>query len=74
MELRAQAVCCCLVGVYPPKRPNGSIIRKYPIEANQFLYQFDDKEAVAFFDSWHAGQVGYFDKPATRELEAFVIL
>jgi len=47
---------------------------EYPREANQFLHQFDAKEAVAFFHSWNAGQVGYFDKPATRELEAFVTL
>ena len=69
MELRAQAVRCCLVGVYPLKHPC-----QFPEEVHHFVHQFDAKEAVAFFHSWHAGQVGYFDKPATRELEAFVTL
>lgn len=72
MELRAQAVRCCLAGVFPPMHLNGST--KWAEEVYQLVHQFDGKEAVAFFHSWHAGQVGYFDKPATRELEAFVIL
>lgn len=74
MELPAQAVRCRLQGVFPPRNPDGSFGSEFPQTALDFMRRFDGKPAAAYFHEWSAGQVGYFAKPALRELQASVIL
>ena len=74
MELPAQAVRCRLQGVFPPRNPDGSFGSTFPHTALNFMHQFDGKQVAAYFHEWNAGRVGYFAKPALRELQVGVIL
>ena len=74
MELPAQAVRCRLQGVFPPRNPDGSFENAFSQTTLDFMHQFDGKPVAAYFHEWNAGQVGYFAKPALRELQACVML
>ena len=76
MELRAQAVRCSLLAVYPPKYP-AAIDDRFPSEIFQMMpINYDEKEAVAFFDEWLVGEVGKVgtNPQDPRELVALTVL
>ena len=75
MEIEAQAVRCTLMGVYPTRSP--SVNEKFPREIFDVMpTKYDEKEAVAFFDQWLAGEVGNvgIKQRTSRELVAIAVL
>ena len=73
MDLPPQAVRCSLLGVSPPdfdEFPPG----RFPNTIYEFMDQFREKPAVAIFCYWRAGEIHYFDKAASPELECKIVL